>query len=143
MSRLTGYLSALCLSATITALTGCSFSESSASVSSISESISESSSSKTGIGKEKVAYRDDIANLTYSVASSSMTADEFPTALARSASQFKISDWSQEKATFYGIGKGLKKAGIAKEDVAALPLLDQVMKSNKKALGYIQEGYNY
>lgn len=143
MSRPSGLLSALCLTTALATLTGCSFSESSASVSSISESISESSSSKTGIGKEKVAYRDDIANLTYSVASSSMTADEFPTALARSASQFKISDWTQEKATFYGIGKGLKKAGVSKDDVAALPLLDQVIKTNKNALGYIQEGYKY
>ena len=74
---------------------------------------------------------------------SSMTADEFPTALARSAAQFKISDWTQEKATFYGIGKGLHKAGVAKQDVAALPMLNQVMSSNKNALSYIQEGYKY
>jgi hypothetical protein len=140
-------LPALSLALT-TALAGCSFSYSSGSISDSLESSSgslgsssESSSSKQGISKDKLPYRDDIANLTYSVAGSSMTASEFPNALSRTARQFKISNWSQEKATFNGIGKGLKKAGIAKENIARQPFLANALSSNKDALKLIQEGY--
>ena len=140
-------LPALSLAITTT-LAGCSFSYSSGSISDSLESSSgslgsssESSSSKQGISKDKLPYRDDIANLTYSVAGSSMTASEFPNALSRTARQFKISNWSQEKATFNGIGKGLKKAGIAKENIAKQAFLATVLSSNKDALKLIQEGY--
>ena len=140
-------LPALSLAIT-TVLAGCSFSYSSGSISDSLESSSgsigsssESSSSKQGISKDKLPYRDDIANLTYSVAGSSMTASEFPNALSRTARQFKISNWSQEKATFNGIGKGLKKAGIAKENIAKQAFLANVLSSNKDALKLIQEGY--
>lgn len=132
------------------ALTGCSFSYSSASISDSLESSSESSSSSSessspaqGVGKDKLPYRDDVANLTYSIAGTSMSANDFPNALTRTASQFKISDWSQEKATFQGIGKGLKRAGIAKENITRQPYLAKVLTSNPNALKYIQEGYKY
>jgi hypothetical protein len=140
-------LPALSLAFTV-ALAGCSFSYSSGSISDSLESSSgslgsssESSSSGKSVSKDKVPYRDDIANLTYSVAGSSMTASEFPNALTRTARQFKISNWSQEKATFNGIGKGLKKAGIAKENIAKQAFLANVLSSNKDALKLIQEGY--
>ena len=136
-------------------LQACSFSDSSIS---ISESIGSSSESSIGsvassgssvsseaasLSKEKKAYRDDVANLTYSVAGSSMTARDFPNALARTAGQFKISNWSQEKATFYGIGKGLKRAGIPKENIARQAFLANVLTANKDALSYIQSGYSH
>ena len=132
------------------AMTGCSFSYSSASISDSIESSSGSSSSSSessspaqGVGKDKLPYRDDVANLTYSIAGSSMSANDFPNALTRTASQFKISNWSQEKATFYGIGKGLKRAGVAKENITRQPYLTKVLSSNPNALKYIQEGYKY
>lgn len=141
-------LSALALGAFT--LTACSFSESSKSISASIESSSDSASSvssgsspKDGIGKEKLPYRDDVANLTYSIAGSSISAADFPNALARTASQFKISNWSQEKATYYGIAKGLKRAGIARENVARTPFLAKVLSANANALKYIQEGYKY
>jgi hypothetical protein len=127
-------------------LNGCSISASSASISGSIESSSESSSSvssssKEGVSKDKQPYRDDVANLTYSIAGSSMSATDFPNTLARTAGQYKISNWSQEKATFYGIGKGLKRAGIAKENAASTPFLAKVLTTNPNALKYIQEGY--
>jgi len=131
-------------------LAGCSFSYSSASISESLDSSSgsvtsssESSSPKGGVGKDKLPYRDDVANLTYSIAGSSMTSAEFPNALSRTARQYKISNWAQEKATYYGIGKGLKKAGIAKEEVANQSFLANVLAGNKDALKLIQEGYRY
>lgn len=128
-------------------LSACSFSESSASISGSVESISKSSTSSSGsssgesLAKDKVPYRDDVANLTFSVAGSSMTAPEFPNALSRTASQFKISNWSQEKATYYGIGKGLKRAGIAQENISRVPYLANVLNGRKDALSLIVEGY--
>ena len=140
------YLAGLALLAA--SLNACSISASSASSSasleSSSDSVSSSSSSsspKDGVSKDKEPYRDDVANLTYSVLGSSMTASDFPNALARTASKFKISNWSGEKATFLGIGKGLKRGGIAKENIARQPFLGQVLNSNPKALSYIQQGY--
>jgi len=134
---------------------GCSFSDSSISISesvgsssessasSLASSGSSASSEAAGLSKEKKAYRDDVANLTYSVSGSSMSARDFPNALARTASQFKISNWSQEKATFYGIGKGLKRAGIPKENITRQPFLGNVLTANKNAITYIESGYSH
>ena len=130
-------------------LSGCSFSDSSVSISGSVESSSESSTSSSassgrkGVSKEKLPYRDDVANLTYSITGSTMSAADFPNALARTASQFKISDWASDKTTYYGIGKGLKRAGIAKENVVRQPFLANVLNANKDALRLIQEGYQY
>lgn len=150
MSTIRVLASAASLAIFLLSAAGCSISASSKSssdsIGSLSNSVSspsESSSPKDGIGKEKIPYRDDVANLTYSVAGSSMTAEEFPTALARTARQSKITDWAQEKATFYGIGKGLKKAGIPKEKIGSQEFLRDVLTSNKNALKYIEEGYRY
>ena len=146
VSRLTTCIIAVIL------LSGCSFSDSSVSISGSLESSSESSTSSTsssassgrkGVSKEKLPYRDDVANLTYSIAGSSMSAADFPNALARTASQFKISDWASDKTTYYGIGKGLKRAGIAKENIIRQPFLANVLNANKDALRLIQEGYQY
>ena len=148
-NRLTPFLIALVM------FQGCSFSDSSISISESVGSSSESSASSlvssdssasseaAGLSKEKKAYRDDVANLTYSVSGSSMTARDFPNALARTASQFKISNWSQEKATFYGIGKGLKRAGIPKENITHQPFLSNILTANKNALSYIESGYSH
>lgn len=123
-----------------------SLSGSSASVASISESSSSpskfSSDSKKSVPKEKLPYLDDIANLTYSVIGSSMTAAEFPNAIQRTAATFKISNWSQEQATFEGIGKGLKRAGIKKEDILKQPVLADVLKTNSKAQSWIEAGFS-
>ncbi len=120
---------------------GCSMSYSSGKSSDSVSSISESSSPKEGIDKDKVTYRDDVANVTYSIAGSSLPASEFPIAVGRVAMQHNITDWKHDKATYYGIGKGLKKAGVPKENVAQQPFLQQVLTSDKNALRYIQEGY--
>lgn len=143
MPRKRKLISASLLGAGLLWLGGCSLSDSSVSISDSGSSISKSSSSSSnrGIPEARQPYRDDVANLTYSVVNSSMTSTEFPTALARTAREFEISDWSQEKATFYGIGKGLRKAGITKNRIATTPILGEVLEANPEALRYIQEGY--
>lgn len=124
-------------------LAGCSISHSIGSISDSVGSISGSSSPKDGIGKDKITYRDDIASLTYSIAGSSLGPQEFPTAVGRIAMQHNISDWRHEKATYYGIGKGLKKAGVPQTDIGKQPFLQEVLLGDKNAQRYIQEGYRY
>ncbi|MEI6355148.1 MAG: putative lipoprotein [Methylococcus sp.] len=129
-------------------LTACSISDSSVSISGSLESSAESSSSpfkssspKEAGDKAKSAYTDDVANLTASIAGSKMSADDFANALSRTAAQSKISDWADETATFTGIGKGLQRAGIAKQNIGKLPYLQKVLSTKKDALRAIEEGY--
>lgn len=124
-------------------LAGCSISWS---VSESSESLassSESSSPKDGVGKAKIPYRDDIANLTLSVAGSNFTAANFMAGIGRIAAQRGISDWESEKATYYGIGKGLKKAGIPKEAIGRQAFLTGVLGARAEARAWIENGYRY
>lgn len=133
---------ALICAALLLASSGCSISKSSGSISDSISSISESSSPAEGIGKDKIAYRDDVATLTLSISGSSLSAEEFPVALGRTAGQHKITDWAHEKATYYGIGKGLKKAGIAEQDIPSQGFLKEVLTANPDALKYIGKGYH-
>jgi hypothetical protein len=129
-------------------LSACSISDSSVSISGSLESSAESSSSpfkssspKEATDKAKSSYTDDVANLTFSIAGSQMSSNDFANALSRTAAQSKISDWAEEKATFTGIGKGLKRAGIAKQNIGQLPYLQKVLTSKKDALRSIEEAY--
>ncbi len=139
----------VCASALAAAVlsSGCSISwsvsESSESVSDSLASISGSSSPKEGIGEAKIPYRDDVANLTMSVVASKFTATDFMGALSRIAAQRRISSWESEKATYYGIGKGLKKAGIGKDRIQKQAFLQGVLISRPEALQWIQRGYRY
>jgi hypothetical protein len=133
----------------VLAATGCSFSDSSRSSAGSSESSSTSigslSASSVGKGlsdKDKNNYSTDVANLTYSVAGSGMSATAFANALSRTAQKFHITNWAGEKATFTGIGKGLKKARVPKEQIANQPFLGTVLGANKDALSLIRSGYS-
>lgn len=134
--RLAVLLCSLCV-------TGCSISWS---ISESSESLgssSESSSPKDGVGKAKIPYRDDIANMTLSVVGSNFTSASYMAALGRIAGQRGISDWASEKATYYGIGQGLKKAGVAKEAIGRQAFLTGVLGSRSEARSWIENGYRY
>lgn len=144
MPRVLGYVP---LVAAALLSSGCSISwslsESSESVSDSSASISGSSSPKEGIGEAKIPYRDDVANLTMSVVASKFSSGNFIDALSRIAAQRRISDWGSEKATYYGIGKGLKKAGVSKDNIQKQAFLQGVLASRAEALQWIQRGYRY
>lgn len=120
-----------------------SLSESSESVSDSLASVSGSSSPKEGIGEAKIPYRDDVANLTMSVVASNFSSSNFTDALRRIAAQRRISSWSAEKATYYGIGKGLKKAGVNQSNIVRQAFLQDVLSSRSEALQWIQRGYRY
>lgn len=140
MARVFGYVGLLVLALSIGA---CSVSWSISESSESSGSSSESSSPKDGVGTSKIPYRDDVANLTMSVAGSNFTSANFMAAISRIAQQRGISDWESEKATYYGIGKGLNKAGVAKENISRLTFLSGVLNSRSDARRWIESGYRY
>lgn len=119
----------------------CSFSDSSASSSSISDSFSSSSGSSKKTGKVDAGYQGDIANLTFSVANTGISSTDFLNALSRTASQYKINDWTQQTATFSGIGQGLKKAGVPLQSVGSTAFLKDLLATNPSALSLIQKAY--
>ena len=124
-------------------LAGCSISWS---ISESSESLgssSESSSPKDGVGKAKIPYRDDIANMTLSVVGSNFSSASYMAAIGRIAAQRGITDWEGEKATYYGIGAGLKKAGVPKENIGRQAFLTGVLGSRSEARAWIENGYRY
>jgi len=102
----------------------CSFSKSSesSSDSSAASSRSLSSSSPDGKSKNEQAYRQDVGDYTASWARSKGDPGdgaEFQKGLARIAERHGVTNWEADRATYLGIGQGLRSAGVAPDDVSA------------------------
>ncbi|BCX89712.1 hypothetical protein MIN45_P2085 [Methylomarinovum tepidoasis] len=95
-------------------LTACSFSESSKVFSkSVSSPFSWSSDSSSPAKEKK--YQEEVADYTSAyVRSTAKETDieRFRKGLAEIAARIGIPDWENHPATFYGIGQGLRKAGL-------------------------------
>lgn len=121
------------------AVNGCSFSDSSKSISDSTSSIISSPSSISGKSKK---YQNDVADYTMAyVKSSEPGADynSFLKGLADIAAKQGITNWDQDSLTYWGIGKGLKKAnssGIAYETYKK-----NFSGGNYKKMEDIQNGY--
>jgi hypothetical protein len=50
-----------------------------------------------------------------------------------------ISDWEQDETTFFGMGKGLRRAGVAEDSIANLPYFRSLADSSNYSL--VIEGY--
>ncbi|MCF8055465.1 MAG: putative lipoprotein [Desulfocapsa sp.] len=110
--------------------TGCSISysleKSSDSVSASLDSITSISTSSSGGEEEKVnetgtLYEEDVAAVTVLYVSREKTTDDYQRQVASIAKNHGISDWEQEKKTFFGMGKGLRRAGVAEDSIVNLP----------------------
>lgn len=128
-----------CISESITS--SAASSGSSASISESSSSPFKSSSKNKGSSKEQETYQKDVANLANSISVSQISPSDFSNALTRIAAQDKVSQWENEKATYLGIGQGLKRAGIAYSTIESQACLTDVLAARKDALSLIQEGY--
>ncbi len=109
--------------------TGCSISysleKSSDSVSASLDSITSISTSSSGGEKEKInttgsLYVEDIAAITVLYVSRDQNTDEYQRQVTKIAANHGVSDWEQEKNTFLGMGKGLRRAGVSEEDISNL-----------------------
>jgi hypothetical protein len=100
------------------AVAGCSFIDSSESISkSVSGSFESSSSSSPGDSES--AYRDDVRDYTYAYVRSGGSAGDFDKGLGEMAKKHGISSWEADRATWIGVGEGLAKARVSRAELEA------------------------
>lgn len=108
---------------------GCSFSDSSKSISDSisgsSQSISDSSTSSSPSGdakssKTETSYRDDVRGYTAAYVRDGGDVAAFQRGLAAIARRHGISDWEASAATWTGVGAGLRSAGASADQRATL-----------------------
>jgi hypothetical protein len=105
------HLRPIALGLTLVVIAGCSISDSSVS---ISDSIGSSSDSSASSSRSRsAAYQDDVRDFAAAWDKSGGQYDEFQSQVARLASKHGISDWENNKATWVGVGAGLRRGGVA------------------------------
>lgn len=120
-------------------VSGCSFSDSSGS---LSDSTSSIISSPFSISDKDKKYQNEVSDYTMAyVKSSSAEADysSFLKGLSDIAAEKGINNWDQEPKTYIAIGKGLKKAGV--EGIAYETYKKNFAGSDEEKMQNIQEGY--
>jgi hypothetical protein len=132
--------------------TGCSFSESSGSISGSVESISDSveslsdsagSSSESSESDREKRYENEVSDYTIAYVKSSHTETDyngFLKGLSDIAAKKGIANWDQEPKTYIAIGKGLKKAGI--DGAAYETYKKNLANSDQQKMQNIQKGYD-
>jgi hypothetical protein len=107
---------------------GCSFSDSSKSISDSisgsSRSFSDSSASSSGgdaskTSEKEALYREDVRNLTAAYVRDGGDVASFQRGLGSVARRHGISDWEAVDATWTGIGEGLKRADATPQQIDA------------------------
>lgn len=130
----------LCLFAALI-LSGCSFGHSSYSSSSPSRSSSRSSKgTPTKVQQTHSSYQEEVSSLAVVYAGSQQDAQSFHRELARISSRHGISDWGNDRGTFLAIGRGLKRANVAKSTIQYLSFLDDL--KSLPYYGTIFSGYD-
>lgn len=126
----------------LTAAVGCSFSESSVSISkSVSKSISsplESSSASSPGGTQ--GYQSDVADYTYAYIISSGQFDTFWKGLAGIAERRGISNWEEDSRTYVGIGQGAGKAKLKGTELETFA--KNMSGGDARKMQLIQQGYD-
>jgi len=130
------------------AVGACSFSYSSKSSSDSSKSSSNSatasfessSASSSPEGARSQKYEDDVADYTQAFVTSGGSAASFKDGIGAIAEKRGVSDWESDAATWKGIGVGLARANVTKEQL-------EVYKQNwgggkTEATEGIQRGYD-
>ncbi len=124
------------------AVSGCSFSDSSKSFSDSSSSFCKSSSGETISDEKRESYMNEIGIFTDSMVHTRVSSDDFMRGIARIAERYGVTDWEFYKYTYIAIGQGLKQAGVKKEEIDSLPILDQMTGPRTTMKKYIIEGYD-
>lgn len=128
--------------------TGCSISysleKSSDSVSASLDSFTSISTSSSGEEEAKVSatatlYEEDVAAATVLYVSSDKNNDTYRRQITSIAENHGISDWEQESSTFFGMGKGLRRAGVAESSIPSLSYFRSIADSPNYSL--VLRGY--
>ena len=115
---------------------GCSFSDSSVS---ISKSISSPIASSSKSSSPEAAYTDDVRDYTAAYMKSGGRPEDLRREISTLAQKHGISDWEQNKATFRGIGAWLAKAGARQVEVDAFK---QNLTTTDEQAQWMQEAYD-
>ena len=125
-----------------TMITGCSISGSlgslSDSISSPFQSISGSLSSSSG--DRQAAYESDVRDYTLAYVRSGGDFDEFMAGLGGIASKHGITNWEEDSATYIGIGRGLKAAGVSTVQLEVYKT--NLSKGDVEKAAAMQKGYD-
>ncbi len=116
------------------------------SITSISTSSTSSTSSSRSEGSEEqkiietvTVYEEDIAAVTVLYVSREENNEQFQRKVANIARNHGITDWEREESTFLAMGKGLRRAGVAEDSIAALPFFRAIAGSANFSL--VLKGY--
>lgn len=134
------YIALLCGASLIQA--GCSISysleKSSDSVSASLDSVSSISTSSFGGGEEEAkiretgtVYEEDVAAVTVLYVSREKSTDDYQRQITAIAKNHGVSDWEQEESTFFGMGKGLRRAGVSEDSIGNLPFFRSMTDSSQ------------
>ena len=116
---------------------GCSFSDSSESLSKSISSPFQSSSGSSGNNQQ--AYQNDVADYTHAYVISGGQFDTFWKGLANVAERNGISNWEAEDVTYVGIGQGLAKAKFSQTQVDVFA--KNVSGNDDHKAKLVQQGY--
>lgn len=115
---------------------GCSFLDSSASV---SKSISSPFTSSSRSSSPEEAYREDVRDFTAAHVQSGGKVEGLRRGISDLAAKHGISDWENSSVTFRGIGEGLATAGYRQVQVDAFK---ENLASTPEQAEWIQKGYD-
>lgn len=132
-------LHSICLLLLLTVVASCSISESiSDSISSPFESISGSLSSSSG--DRHAAYESDVRDYTLAYVKSGGDFDQFMAGLSDIASKHGITNWEEDSATYVGIGRGLRAAGVSTVQLDVYKT--NLSKGDAQKAAAMQKGYD-
>ena len=114
-------------------------SESSSDSSASSSRSSSSPFTSSSASSRDDQYEQDVRAYTREHVLSGGDLTAFRLGLSDLAKKHGITDWEQDEATYVGIGRGLKKAGVSGERYQQLKL--QYQGSNPESAKWIQSGY--
>jgi hypothetical protein len=117
-------------------VTGCSFSDSSKSISNIISSPIKSSSDSSS---PEQAYKDDVTDYTTTYIKSGGDTTKLKSGISKIAEKRGITDWEKDSATYQGLGQGFKRAGLKQVEVDAYK---HTLADTDEQASWIQQGYD-
>jgi len=139
--RLVSLRLTFCLIAAGITVSGCSISYSVGKSSDSVQSISESSSPSDSADSANKTYRSDLSNFTAIAVKSGKSAEDFLRGLSHVAEEFGITHWERERATYLGIGAGLRQAGVKEAELTQLGFIKTLTAQEPQTMNTILEGY--
>jgi hypothetical protein len=119
---------------------GCSKSSTSEASSESSSNSSSSSSGSSSASSGNTAYINDVRDYTAEWVLSGGDPAAFKRRVSEIATKGGITDWEQDEATYTGIGRGLKKAGLSGDRLTQVST--ELSGSDPQRAEWVKKGYD-